>query len=175
MASNEGDIVMDFHLGSGTTAAVAHKLGRQYIGIEQLDYGDNDAVTRLKNVIAGDQTGVSKIVGWVDGGAFAHVELKKYNEAFVEKIEDAGDGKALLAIWKEMKKRSFLNYNIDLKLQEEHLDEFKALDLEDQKTHLVSLLDKNQLYVNLSSMEDADFECSEAEKALTRDFYQLDE
>ena len=50
------DLVLDYHLGSGTTAAVAHKMNRQYIGIEQLDYGKNDSVVRLQNVINGDQT-----------------------------------------------------------------------------------------------------------------------
>jgi len=60
MVTKEKDIVLDYHLGSGTTAAVAQKMGRQYIGIEQLDYGENSAVVRLKNVINGDQTGISK-------------------------------------------------------------------------------------------------------------------
>jgi adenine-specific DNA-methyltransferase len=57
-----GDIVLDFFLGSGTTCAVAHKLNIQYIGVEQLIYEDNDAEVRLNNVINGDQTGISKIL-----------------------------------------------------------------------------------------------------------------
>ena len=71
------DIVLDFFLGSGTTCAVAHKMGIKYIGIEQLDYGDNDSVIRLKNVINGDTTGISKAVGWQDGGSFIYCELEK--------------------------------------------------------------------------------------------------
>ncbi|WP_417618121.1 DNA methyltransferase [Parasphingorhabdus sp.] len=174
MASNAGEIVLDFHLGSGTTAAVAHKLGRQFIGIEQLEYGENDSVIREKNVIAGDASGISKAVGWKGGGSFTYLELKKYNQDFIEQIEAAKNSKALLKIWASMKDHSFLNYNVDLQRQEEHLDEFKALDLADQKAHLVSLLDKNQLYVNLSSMHDKDFACTDAEKKLTRDFYKIE-
>ena len=59
LVTKEGDIVMDYHLGSGTTAAVAHKMKRQFIGVEQLNYGENDSVVRLKNVINGDNSGIS--------------------------------------------------------------------------------------------------------------------
>jgi len=68
--TSEGDLVFDYHLGSGTTAAVAHKMGRRYIGIEQLDYGKNDSVVRLNNVINGDRSGVSKAVSWKGGGSY---------------------------------------------------------------------------------------------------------
>jgi len=173
LATNENDIVLDYHLGSGTTTAVAHKLNRQYIGLEQLNYGDNDSVTRMKNVIAGDATGISKAVNWKGGGEFVYLELKKYNQNFIEQIEVAKDTKAILKIWAEMKAKSFLNYNVDLQKQEEHIEEFKALSLEEQKQHLVELLDKNQLYVNLSSLNDKDFTVSAEEKKVTKDFYQL--
>ena len=167
------DIVMDFHLGSGSTAAVAHKLGRQYIGVEQLDYGDNDSVVRLKNVINGDTTGISDSVDWKGGGEFVYLELKKYNQDFIESIETSKDTKAILKIWKDMKDKSFLNYNVDLQKQEAHIEEFKALTLKEQKKHLVELLDKNQLYVNLSSLNDKDFAVTAEEKKATKDFYQI--
>ncbi|MDD2984095.1 MAG: site-specific DNA-methyltransferase [Crocinitomicaceae bacterium] len=69
--SQKNDIVLDYHLGSGTTAAVAHKMNRQYIGVEQLDYGKNDSVIRLENVINGDKTGISKDeeINWQGGGS----------------------------------------------------------------------------------------------------------
>ncbi|MCD6113171.1 MAG: hypothetical protein J7J86_07905, partial [Bacteroidales bacterium] len=70
--------------------------------------------------------------------------------------------------------KSFLNYNVDIKKQEEHIEEFKQLELKQQKEHLIEILDKNQLYVNLSSLNDKDFECTEEEKQVTKDFYQLD-
>ncbi len=167
------DIVLDFNLGSGTTCAVAHKLGRQYIGIEQLDYDQNDCVVRLKNVINGDSTGVSKVVNWQGGGSFVYLELKKYNQTFIEQIEEAKDSEILLKIWEQMKAKSFLNYNVDIKKQDEHINEFKALSLAEQKQHLCEILDKNKLYVNLSSLNDADFACTEEEKKITRDFYQI--
>ncbi|MBK7878932.1 MAG: hypothetical protein IPJ83_00010 [Saprospiraceae bacterium] len=72
-----------------------------------------------------------------------------------------------------MKAKSFLNYNVDLQKQEAQIEDFKALNLEEQKQHLVELLDKNQLYVNLSSLNDKDFEVSAEEKKVTQDFYQL--
>jgi adenine-specific DNA-methyltransferase len=70
MTTKPQDLVLDFFLGSGTTAAVAHKLNRQYIGIEQTDYQDNDCTVRLKNVINGDPTGISKSINWQGGGSF---------------------------------------------------------------------------------------------------------
>lgn len=173
ISTKEGDIVLDFHLGSGTTAAVAHKMGRQYIGIEQMDYIETVAVQRLKKVIEGEQGGISKSVDWQGGGAFTYLELKKYNQTFMEQIEEAKDSETLLNIWEQMKEKSFLNYNVDLKKQDAHIDEFKQLELAQQKEHLAQLLDKNQLYVNLSSMDDTDFECNDKEKQVTKDFYQL--
>ena len=172
MATNENDIVLDYHLGSGTTASVAHKLKRQYIGIEQLDYGENDSVVRLKNVINGDLTGISTAINWQGGGSFVYLELKKYNQTFVEQIADALDTETLLAIWEAMKTKSFLNYNVDIKKQQAHIEEFKALTLTEQKWHLVEILDKNQLYVNLSSLHDVDFAVSDQEKKITQAFYQ---
>lgn len=169
----ENDIVLDYHLGSGTTTAVAHKLNRQYIGVEQIQNQINLSITRLNNVINKDSSGISKYVNWQGGGSFTYLELKKYNQTFIDQIEEAKDTKALLAIWEEMKAKSFLNYNVDIKKQDEHIEEFKQLDLAQQKEHLLELLDKNQLYVNLSSLNDEDFACTDAEKQVTKDFYQI--
>jgi len=95
MSADPMDIILDYHLGSGTTAAVAHKLGCQYIGVEQLDYGENDSVNRLQNVIKGDQSGISKSVNWQGGGDFVYCELMKYNEAFMERIQTAKSSEEL--------------------------------------------------------------------------------
>lgn len=172
LSSNENDIVLDFFAGSGTTGAVAHKMKRQYILCEQMDYVEELPINRIKGVIDGDQSGISKSVNWQGGGSFIYLELKKYNQSFIEQIEEAKDTKALLQIWEQMKAKSFLNYNVDIKKQDEHLEEFKALALAEQKQHLCELLDKNQLYVNLSSLNDSDFSCSDEEKKVTQDFYQ---
>lgn len=169
----EQDIVLDYHLGSGTTAAVAHKINRQYIGIEQIQNQIDLSLSRLNTVIDGDSSGISKVVDWKGGGSFTYLELKKHNQTFIEQIEEAKDTKALLTIWEQMKAKSFLNYNVDIKKQDEHIEDFKALSLKEQKQHLCELLDKNQLYVNLSSLNDKDFECTDEEKQVTQDFYQI--
>jgi adenine-specific DNA-methyltransferase len=76
LSTNPNDLIMDYHLGSGTTCAVAHKMGRKYIGIEQMDYIEDVAVERLKKVIDGEQGGISKAVNWQGGGDFVYAELK---------------------------------------------------------------------------------------------------
>src|SRR5690606_16016443 len=73
--TKENDIVLDYQLGSGTTASTAHKMNRQYIGIEQMDYIETVAVERLKKVIDGEQGGISKSVNWQGGGSFVYLEL----------------------------------------------------------------------------------------------------
>ncbi|MDR0667536.1 MAG: site-specific DNA-methyltransferase [Prevotellaceae bacterium] len=75
LATDEHDRVLDFFLGSGTTAAVAHKLNRRYIGIEQMDYIEEVAAQRLQKVIDGEQGGVSPETGWQGGGGFVYMEL----------------------------------------------------------------------------------------------------
>jgi len=171
--TEEGEIVLDFFGGTGTTAAVAHKLNRQYIIIEQLEKHIDICVRRIKKVIGGEQSGISKRNNWQGGGSFVYLELKKYNQTFIEQIEEAKDTDTLLQIWEQMKAKSFLNYNVDIKKQDKHIEEFKALTLAEQKQHLCEILDKNQLYVNLSSLNDADFACTEEEKRLNRDFYKM--
>nr|WP_307934805.1 site-specific DNA-methyltransferase [Mycoplasmopsis bovis] len=64
LSSKSSDIILDFFLGSGTTAAVAHKMNRKYIGIEQMDYIQDIGAERLKKVIDGEQGGISKFVNW---------------------------------------------------------------------------------------------------------------
>jgi hypothetical protein len=117
--------------------------------------------------------GISKDINWQGGGSFIYFELKKYNEAFIDKIQEAKTTDELLQIWEQMKDRSFLNYNVDIKKNDEHIEEFKQLTIKEQKEHLVELLNKNQLYVNLSSIDDKDFEVTEEEKKVTNDFYQI--
>lgn len=64
-----GDVVLDYHLGSGTTAAVALKLGRRFIGVEREDFAETVALKRLRAVVAGEQSGISADVGWTGGGS----------------------------------------------------------------------------------------------------------
>jgi adenine-specific DNA-methyltransferase len=189
MATESNDIVMDYHMGSGTTAAAAHKMGRQYIGIEQLDYGKNDGVVRLQNVIGKrkkdslieeykdyDKSGISKSVNWQGGGDFIYCELLKYNETFMDKIQSAETSDDLLKIWKDIAKNSFLNWYVNPEIPEEAVNNFIEIGrfengLEKQKKLLAELLNKNQLYVNLSEIDDEDFKVSEDDKKLNQSFY----
>jgi adenine-specific DNA-methyltransferase len=75
VSSNEGDLVLDSFLGSGTTAAVAHKMNRRYIGIEMGDHAVTHCAPRLQKVIEGEQGGISEAVGWTSGGGFRFYRL----------------------------------------------------------------------------------------------------
>ena len=168
----EGDLIMDFHVGSGTAAAVAHKTGRQYIGIEQMDYVKTITIERLKKVVAGEQSGISKSVKWQGGGDFVYCELMPYNEIFMARIQSAESSEELLDIWRDMSKDSVLNWYVKPHKPEEAEEYFIAInDVEKQRQLLAELLDKNQLYVHLSEIADETFAVSEADKALNRAFY----
>jgi adenine-specific DNA-methyltransferase len=75
ISTKEGDLVLDSFLGSGTTAAVAHKMGRRYIGIEMGEQAKTHCVVRLKKVIDGEQGGISKSINWKGGGGFRFFTL----------------------------------------------------------------------------------------------------
>lgn len=75
IASDQGDLVLDSFLGSGTTAAVAHKMGRRWIGVEMGDHARTHCVPRLQQVVDGEQGGVSQSVGWQGGGGFRFYRL----------------------------------------------------------------------------------------------------
>jgi len=166
--SDKNDRILDFFAGSGTTAHAVLELNRedggnrQFIMCEQMNYVETVTSKRIQKIIEQNKT-----------NNFVYAELKKYNQNFIEQIEEAKDTKSLLQIWEQMKAKSFLNYNVDIKKQDEHLVELKTLTLAEQKQHLCELLDKNQLYVNLSSLNDSDFNCSKEEKKITKDFYQI--
>ncbi|MFW2005320.1 DNA methyltransferase [Acinetobacter baumannii] len=173
--------VLDFHLGSGTTCATAHKMGRRYIGIEQMEYINEITVPRLQKVIEGEQNGISKSVSWQGGGSFVYTELMELNYLFIHKIEQAETTEELFKIFEKMKAEAHLNYQIDLErvLNTEyeidgvdHFVSFSDLELSQQKQLLIELLDKNQLYVNFSEIEDKTFAISESDKAFTTSFYE---
>ena len=174
--TNSQEIILDYHLGSGTTASVAHKMNRQYIGIEQLDYGKNDSVIRLQNVINGENSGISKSVNWQGGGSFVYLELAKNNQNAIEQIQSCESYEDLVAFFNEMCEKYFLHYNVKVNDFKEVIckeENFKKLTLDQQKIMFAKMLDLNQLYVNVSDMEDKKFALSKDDIALTKDFYQL--
>jgi len=75
IATQENDLVLDSFLGSGTTAAVAHKMNRRYIGIEMGEHAKTHCAARLKKVVDGEQGGISKAVNWQGGGGFSFYKL----------------------------------------------------------------------------------------------------
>jgi adenine-specific DNA-methyltransferase len=75
IATNPGDLVLDSFLGSGTTAAVAHKMGRRYIGVEMGDHAVSYCAPRLQKVVDGEQGGISESVNWQGGGGFRFYRL----------------------------------------------------------------------------------------------------
>jgi len=75
IGTEEGDLVLDSFLGSGTTSAVAHKMGRRYIGIETGEHARTHCVPRLEKVVAGEQGGISETIGWKGGGGFSFLTL----------------------------------------------------------------------------------------------------
>jgi len=170
-SSNKGDIVLDYHAGTGTTLAVAHKMGRQYIGIEQMDYIHELPESRLKKVIAGEQGGISKAVKWQGGGDFVYIELAKWNEEWIEKIRDAKTGKELAKLWNEMKETTFLSFKVEPKTIDANAKDFANLSIADQKKFLIECLDKNQLYINLSEIEDKEYGVSKEDQKLNKEFY----
>lgn len=181
--TKKGDLVLDFHLGSGTTAAVAHKMGRRYIGIEQMDYINEITVPRLQKVIEGEQGGISKDVGWQGGGSFVYAELMELNAYFVHEIQKAQSNEELEELFAVMKTEAHLNYQVALEnvLSAEYEVDgifrkvaFSELELHEQKQLLIEILDKNQLYVNASDMDDSDLNISESDKAFTRSFYGME-
>ena len=174
MSTNENDIILDFHLGSGTTCAVAHKLNRQYIGIEQLEYYENSSITRLQNVINGDKTGISEIINWNGGGEFIYCELAPYNEKAKEEINNCNTLDELEKLFDILYDKYFLNYNLKIKefkgkvMKEEN---FKALTLEQQKEMFLTMLDLNQMYVQYSEMTDSKYCIDKVFQELTNKFY----
>ena len=171
LCTNDNDIVLDFHLGSGTTCAVAHKMGRRYIGIEQLNYGKNDSVVRLNNVIKGDKSGISKDVDWKGGGSFIYCELSELNAQIINKIEKAKTTKILNTIWQEMQKSDFISHKVKSESINKSIKEFEVLSLDEQKQLLIAVLDKNQLYINYSEIDDKDYKISKEDNKLNKQFY----
>ena len=146
-------------------------MGLKYIGCEQLDYGQNDSVVRLNNVINGDTTGISATVDWQGGGSFVYCELAKLNQKYVDDIQTAETDADIVSIWKEMLKTGFISCKVNPKDIDMEDVTFTELSLDDKKRFLMELLDKNQLYVNYCDMEDETFVVSDADKTFTKSFY----
>ncbi|WP_231220607.1 site-specific DNA-methyltransferase [Helicobacter pylori] len=152
ISTNENDLVLDFFAGSGTTCAVAHKMKRRYIGIEQMDYIETITKERLKKVIEGEQGGISKKCGFKGGGSFVYAELKEVNLEIKKQILNAKSASECLKIFDDLNER-FLK-RTDCKIDEIHSEEFQNLDLNEQKRIYCTLLDSNEDYLNLGDIDE---------------------
>lgn len=151
LASDEGDIVLDFFMGSGSTQAAALKLGRKFIGMEQIDTQWNKAVERLKKAVNNDQSGISKEVDWQGGGSFVYLELMEKNRGFLKTIQDTKTQAELHDVFDFMLNEAEIDFRVDL---EKIKDTLHELSLDDQKKTLIKIIDKNQLYYNYSEIDD---------------------
>lgn len=171
IATDKNDLILDYHLGSGTTCSVAHKMCRRYIGIEQMDYIETVPVERLKKVIEGEQTGISKMVAWNGGGSFVYCELLEDAATLIDRIR-LGDDESINNI------KSLIYSDdriISYILKEELLaidNNFNSLNLEEKKKVLIKLINKNKLYVNYSDIEDEEMFVKAKDKNFTKSFYE---
>ncbi|EOB5037823.1 DNA methyltransferase, partial [Campylobacter upsaliensis] len=170
ISTNENDLVMDFFAGSGTTLAVAMKMKRQFIGIEQMDYIESITKERLKKVINGEQGGISKAVDWQGGGSFIYAELMPLNAIYKERIKNINDEKELEKLYNDLESKAFLDYRIDLDsiLKDK---EFKELDLQNKQEALLKILDSNMDYVLYGDIDDRDYAISDETIELNKIFY----
>ncbi|MCC7574920.1 DNA methylase [Candidatus Woesearchaeota archaeon] len=153
-SSNEGDIVLDFFAGAGTTGYMANQLKRQFILVEQLENTQKILKKRFGDI------------------PYVFCELLKCNQEAIDKIQDAKNTVYLLKIWEEMCVNYFLNYDVNIKKFNDNKGDFEKLSLAEQKKKLVEMLDKNQLYVNLTEIEDSQYKVSKEDKELNKLFYK---
>ncbi|MGL2898951.1 DNA methyltransferase [Helicobacter pylori] len=169
VSTNENDLVLDFFAGSGTTCAVAHKMKRRYIGIEQMDYIETITKERLKKVIEGEQGGISKKCDFKGGGSFVYAELKEVNLEIKKQILNAKSADECLKIFNDLNKR-FLK-RADNKMDEIHSEEFQNLDLNEQKRIYCASFDSNEDYLNLGDIDEDAWGIDKITKKYNEIFY----
>ncbi|MCQ2791533.1 site-specific DNA-methyltransferase [Helicobacter pylori] len=169
ISTNENDLVLDFFAGSGTTCAVAHKMKRRYIGIEQMDYIETITKERLKKVIEGEQGGISKKCGFKGGGSFVYTELKEVNLEIKKQITNAKSASECLKIFNDLNER--ILKRADNKMDAIHSEEFHNLDLNEQKRICCASLDSNEDYLNLGDIDEDAWEIDGITKKYNEIFY----
>ncbi|MGN8373416.1 DNA methyltransferase [Helicobacter pylori] len=169
IATNENDLVLDFFAGSGTTCAVAHKMKRRYIGIEQMDYIETITKERLKKVIEGEQGGISKKCGFKGGGSFVYAELKEVNLEIKKQILNANSKSECLKIFNALNER--ILKRTDCKIDEIDSEEFQKLDLNEQKRICCAFLDSNEDYLNLGDIDEDAWGIDDSTKKYNEIFY----
>ncbi|ANH46186.1 site-specific DNA-methyltransferase [Helicobacter pylori] len=169
IATQENDLVCDFFAGSGTTCAVAHKMKRRYIGIEQMDYIETITKERLKKVIEGEQGGISKKCDFKGGGSFVYAELKEVNLEIKKQILNAKSASECLKIFNDLNER--ILKRADCETDHINSEEFQNLDLKEQQEICCKLLDSNEDYLNLGDIDEDAWEIDEITKKYNEIFY----
>ncbi|EOL67938.1 hypothetical protein UK3_01426 [Enterococcus faecium EnGen0305] len=181
MATDVDDIVLDFFMGTATTASTAIKLKRKVISIEQVYNQVQIGKKRLIDVVKGKKSGISKELDWTGGGSFIYAELMELNQVYMNKIDQVSTKEELADLWDELDNNADLNFQLDKEklvneLLKEHDEEegsvtFNDLTFDEQKEIFRKALDKNQLYVPYSEIEDKNVIISDNDKAFNHSFY----
>ncbi|MEC1338855.1 site-specific DNA-methyltransferase [Bacillus velezensis] len=174
ITTSENDIVLDFFMGSATTPAVAMKMNRRFIGIEQMDYINTVSVPRLQKVIEGEQGGISKDVDWQGGGSFVYTELFPKNMGYLQDIIHAKTVDELKSVYERMLLGTDTDEPADISFRADlsKIDWNEGFD--ENKRLLVKLLDKNGLYYNYSEIDDKNVRdlISDEDYAFNKAFYE---
>ena len=139
-------------MGSATTQAVAMKMGRRFIGIEQMEYINTVSVPRLQKVIEGEQGGISKDTNWQGGSSFVYAELMEKNQGYLKDLQISENIQELMEVYSRMKENADIDFRLDLEKFEEEINNFNSLD--ERRRELIRILDKNQLYYNYANIDD---------------------
>ncbi|MGO2753477.1 MAG: DNA methyltransferase [Streptococcus thermophilus] len=173
-ATSKNDIVLDFFMGSGSTQATALKMGRRFIGLEQMDSQIEKATTRIGNVISGEQTGISKDVNWQGGGSFVYAELFPKNMGYLQDVIHAKDLEELKSVYDRMLAGTDTDEPADISFRADlsKIDWLQGFD--ENKRLLVKLLDKNGLYYNYSEIDDKNVRdlISDEDYTFNKNFYE---
>lgn len=172
MWSKEWDIILDYHLWSWTTCAVAHKMNRQYIGIEQLEYLENWAITRVNNVISWEETWISRIVNRQGWWSFVYMETVVDNIKYIETVKQLKEKSELIDLYNALKDNIYVNYKIDIRKMSENISSFEKLSITDMQSFILDIIDQNALYLNYSEIMDSKYNISAETIKLNTSFYQ---
>jgi len=166
--TKKNDIILDFFAGSGTTGHAVLELNkedggtRKFVLVEQLDEHIKDCNERIYKVMKKEN---------IDDN-FLYLELAKWNEIFVEKIQKAKTKQEFNKLWDTMKEKARLSYKVDIAAFDKNAKDFANLSIENQKSFLLECLDKNHLYINYSEIDDEEYRVTNEDKKLNREFYK---
>uniref|UniRef100_UPI00404A6387 site-specific DNA-methyltransferase n=1 Tax=Flavobacterium sp. TaxID=239 RepID=UPI00404A6387 len=162
MCTIENDYVLDFFAGSGTTAATALKMNRNFITIEKSDYQENDCLQRLQYVLDGEQSGISKQYNWKGGKSFISAKIKSHNSNIIKH----------LSIIKSKKDLEILIFEINNYSPENHFSLItEEIPFDVLKEALINWLDENPIYGTLSDLAYEWIQNSPHEIEMSNKFY----